>query len=158
MQRSNIGVTRSHGKGMAHEGLGEGWRYQQEPKVGKLRWKSAEKNLISCSTEAVSSPVTGLMEALQLWHPLGEVCFHTCVADLLRLCQAAPSAHRTCVGTGNIRVWLWGLWYMTLRVVGDGCQHLCSMFCRGGCCSRGENAKLSCNREMWEQDLWCKVV
>lgn len=76
---------------------------------------------VSWSTEAVSSPVMGLMEALQLWHPLGEVCFDTFVADLWILCQTAPSALGTCVGTGNIRVQLCGLWYMRLRVVGDGC-------------------------------------
>ncbi|KAK4816746.1 hypothetical protein QYF61_022298 [Mycteria americana] len=56
---------------MADEKLGGGWRYQQEPKVGKLRWKSAEEKSVFWSTEAVSTPVTGLVEALQFWHLLG---------------------------------------------------------------------------------------
>jgi len=88
---------------MADEELGGGWRYEQEPKGGKLRWKSAEEKSVSQLTEAVSSPLTGLLEALQFWHLLGDVCFCTLVADVLRLCQTAPSAPSSSVWTGDVR-------------------------------------------------------
>lgn len=92
---------------MADKELGGGWRYKQEPKVGKLRWKSVEEKSISRSTEAVSSPVTGLMEALRFWHLLGETCFHTFVTDVLRLCQQPLSIQKFC--SGNVGVQLWAL-------------------------------------------------
>lgn len=91
-----------------------GWRHQEEPWVGKLRWKRAEEKSVSLLTEAVFTPVIGLMEALQFWHLLTEVCFHTFVADTLRLCQTAPSVSRSFAQTGDVQVQLWGLWLLRL--------------------------------------------
>lgn len=52
------------------------------------------------------------MEAFQFWHLLGEVCFQTLVADVLRLCQTAFLVSRSSVWTRDITVQLWGLWLM----------------------------------------------
>lgn len=79
-----------------------------------MRWKRAEEKSVSWSTEAVCSPVIGLMEALHFWHLLAEVCFHTFVADTLGLSQTAPSASRSFAQTGDVWVQLWGLWLLRL--------------------------------------------
>lgn len=73
-----------------------GWRHQEEPEVGKLRWKRAETKSVSWSTEAVFSPVIGLMEALHFWHLLAEVCFHTFVEDTQTQSDSPLSVQKFC--------------------------------------------------------------
>ena len=73
--------------------LGRGWRYQQGPKTGKLKWESVEEKCVTQSTEAVSFPVAVLMESLQFWHVPDEYHFHTFVADMLRLSYGLLSLH-----------------------------------------------------------------
>ncbi|PKU47534.1 hypothetical protein llap_2176 [Limosa lapponica baueri] len=47
VQSSDIGVMTSPGKGIDDEELRGRWRYEQEPKVEKLRWKSEGKKKVS---------------------------------------------------------------------------------------------------------------